>query len=217
MRTLIISDIHLTHRFDEKKYIFLEKLISSYENIILNGDFWDGFSTTFDRFITSKWSRLFPLLKSKGAIYLYGNHDQKEYSDERVSLFSVSQKENHLIEVGLEKYHIEHGHVLEPGVDDIVPFSRTLLKYLNFITHLTENILVRLGSPQNILMKQANKSIKKKLKKQQFTHWYLCGHTHIAEFDEKNKFANSGFIQYGKATYLIVDSSGPILKKEWYK
>lgn len=217
MKTLVVSDLHLTHVFDEKKYLFLENLFSSYDRIILNGDFWDGFSTTFDRFVASKWSRLFPLLINKGTIYLFGNHDIKEYSDERVALFSTIQNEYYLIEEGLEKYHIEHGHILEPGVDGLIRLSRTLLKYINFSTHLVENILVRLGSPQNIIMEQANKAIKGKLKKKQFPHWYLCGHTHVAEYDGKNKFANSGFVQYGKATYLVIDSSGIELKKERYK
>jgi predicted phosphodiesterase len=217
MKTLIISDIHLTHHFDEKKYLFLENLFLQHDAIILNGDFWDGFSTTFNQFVSSKWSGLFPLLKSKGAIYLFGNHDHKEYMDERVNLFSIMQKENHLLEIGSDIYHIEHGHMLEPGIDGIIPLSRSLLKYINFTTHIIENILVRLGSPQNIIMKQANKAIKKKLHKKQFPHWYLCGHTHVAEFDKPNKFANSGFVQYGKASYLIVDSSGPSLQTEWYK
>ena len=131
MRTLIISDTHLTHRFDERKYYFLEKLISSYDHVILNGDFWDGYTTTFDKFVNSKWSGLFPLLKAKNAIYLFGNHDQERYTDERVNLFSVEQKKSHTIEIGIDTYHIEHGHVLEPGIDGILPIPRSLLyKYI---------------------------------------------------------------------------------------
>lgn len=216
MRTLIVSDIHLTHEFDESKFRFLTRLFSEYDAIILNGDIWDGFSTTFDRFVTSKWKDLFPLLKSKRAIYLYGNHDQKEYADSRVSLFSAEQMVCYTLTAGTTSYHVEHGNLLEPGVDLALP-SRTILFYINFFAHLVEYIFVRMGSPQNLLLKQTNKVIKKKLRKRNRTGWFLCGHTHIAEMDMKNKFANSGFIQYGKATYLVVDSSGPILKKEWYK
>jgi len=216
MRTLIVSDIHLTHDFDESKFRFLTRLFSDYDSIILNGDFWDGFGTTFDRFVTSKWKDLFPLLKSKRAIYLYGNHDQKEYSDKRVSLFSAEQMVSYKLNEGATSYHIEHGNLLEPGLDVVLP-SRSILYYVNICAHLVEHIFVMFGSPQNLLLKQTNKVIKKKLKKRTITGWFLCGHTHIAEIDKKNKFANSGFIQYGKATYLVVDSSGPLLKKEWYK
>ena len=212
MKTLIISDIHLTHVFDEKKFLFLEKLFSSYEKIILNGDFWDGYITTFDRFISSQWKKLFPLLKEKGAIYLYGNHDQKQFSDKRVSLFSVEQKDSYILQYSSTIYHIEHGHLLYPSIDMTFPPSR---KFLTF--HIIEHLLVFLGSPHNFILRQANNIMKKKLRKKQFPHWYLCGHIHVAELDEKNKFANSGFVQFGKATYLIVDSSGISLRTEWYK
>lgn len=217
MKTLIVSDIHLSHVFDEKKFLFLKKLFSSYDKVILNGDFWDGQTTTFDRFISSRWSELFPLLKRKEAIYLFGNHDLKRFSDKRTSLFSTSQKENHTLEFGSITYYVEHGHLIYPSVDIIFHLPRTFLKYFNIVFQHIECILVSLGSPHNILTKQFNKTIKKKLQKKQFPHWYLCGHTHFAEFDKDIKFANSGFIQYGKATYLIVDSSGLSLQTEWYK
>lgn len=217
MKTLIISDTHLTHKFDEKKFLFLKNLFSQYDNIILNGDFWDGYSTTFDQFISSKWSGLFSLLKNKGAIYLFGNHDKKIFNDERMSLFSTVQKDFHLLTINTLSYHIEHGQALYPSFDDLFSLSRKVLLYVNFITHLIENTLMKIGSPQNTLLKRANRSIKNKLKTKKFPHWYLCGHTHVAEFDLKNKFVNSGYIQYGKATYLIIDSQGPSLQTQWYK
>ena len=218
MKTLIVSDIHLTHIFDEKKFLYLEKLFSSFDKIILNGDFWDGYNTTFDRFIDSKWKKLFPLLKSKKAVYLYGNHDQKKFSDERVSLYSHEQKDSHVIDFNSLTYHIEHGHMIYPSIDGILPLSRKFFGYLNFIFQRFEHLFVRyLRSPHNFVLSQANRTIKKRLKIKKFSCWYLCGHTHFAEIDTKNTFANSGFIQYGKATYLIADSSGLSLRTEWYK
>lgn len=216
MKTLIVSDIHLSHVFDEKKYLFLKKLFSSFDRIILNGDFWDGHIISFNHFISSKWSGLFPLLKSKGAIYLYGNHDQKQFNDKRMSLFSVEQKESHILTFKSTTYHIEHGHVLYPSFDMIIPFSPILLYCIAVISQYMENLFFSLGNPHTMVLKQANKTMKKKLKRKQFPHWYLCGHTHCAEFDAKNRFANSGFIQFGKASYLIVDSSGPSLRTESY-
>lgn len=217
MKTLVISDIHLSHIFDEKKFFFLKKLFSSYEKIILNGDFWDGYVTTFDRFISSKWSQLFPLLKSKGVIYLYGNHDQKQFNDERTTLFSVEQKDHHLLAVGTQTYHIEHGHRLMKTMDVTYPFSRRILYYINYIMHQIEYFLNIMGSPHRIVLKKANNKMKKKLRRMQFSHWYLCGHTHYEEIDESNKFANSGPNQFNKASYLIVDSAGLSLRTQRYK
>ena len=39
MKILVISDLHLTTRFDQKKCEFLEKLISRADKVIINGDF----------------------------------------------------------------------------------------------------------------------------------------------------------------------------------
>jgi predicted phosphodiesterase len=216
MKTLIVSDIHLRGVFDKRKYLYLERLFSSADRIILNGDFWDGYRTTFDRFVSSEWNKLFPLLKSKDTIYLYGNHDQKQFNDERTSLFSVEQKDRHIFEVDSITYHVEHGHLLCPSVDVTYHLSRRFLTYINIFFQFTENIFAHLGSPHNVLLKMTNKTIKKKLKKTNFPYWYLCGHTHLAEFDEREKFANSGYIQYGRVTYLIADSSGLSLWTDRY-
>lgn len=217
MKTLIVSDIHLSHVFDKKKFLFLEKLFSSYDKIILNGDFWDGYITTFDRFIESPWKGLFSLLRKKEAIYLFGNHDQKQFSDERRNLFSVEQKDTHKIEINSITYHVEHGHVVFPSIDDSLHLSRALLLYVNTVFQYVEHLFVSLWSPHNIVIKQSNQTMKRRLKAKKFPHWYVCGHTHYAEFDSKNRYSNSGFIQYGKASYLIADSSGLSLRTEWYK
>ena len=127
MKTLIISDTHLYHVFDKRKFFLLKKLFSSVDQVILNGDFWDGYRTTFDTFVSSPWKELFPLLKKKGAIYIYGNHDRKNFSDERTSLFSIIQKSNHLLTVDKQTYHIEHGHLLHKPIDSLYPFSKKTL------------------------------------------------------------------------------------------
>ncbi|MCX6730286.1 MAG: metallophosphoesterase family protein [Candidatus Roizmanbacteria bacterium] len=216
MKTLIISDVHLTHKFDEKKFVFLQHLLSSVDQVVLNGDFWDGYQTTFDRFLNSQWNKLFPLLKAKKTIYLYGNHDQQKFSDNRVILFSNFQKESHEIKIKDATYHIEHGHMLCPSIDIIYPLSKKSLFYINFFFQKIEHFLTLFRSPHNMVLKHENAKIKRILSSIEFPNWYLCGHTHFAELDKKNKFANSGFIQFGKATYLIVDSSGISLQTNWY-
>ncbi len=216
MKTLIISDIHLSHRFDEKKFLYLENLFSTVDQIILNGDFWDAYQTTFDIFISSPWKNLFPLLKRKKTIYLYGNHDPKQLSDERISLFSAVQKEYHLLTVNKEIHHIEHGHLLYKTIDNYYPLSRKTLYYLNSISQRMEHLFLSVGNPHRFITKAGNKKIKEQLREKRFPYWYVCGHTHYAEMDRTNKFANSGFILFGQASYLIVDSSGLSLQNTRY-
>ncbi len=219
MKTLIISDIHLTHVFDEKKFLFLKDLISSYDEVVLNGDFWDGYLTTFDRFLASPWSNLFPLLKNKRTVYLFGNHDQEKFNDERANLFSVEQKHTHSLHIGGKTYILEHGHRLNPAVDTKYHISMRAMYFITYFSQKIERILVRMGSPQNIVVHLANLNIIQKLKRKKESHWYVCGHTHFAEVNKKAKFANSGFVLYGKASYIVIDDSysTPILKSEWYK
>lgn len=217
MKTVIISDVHLNHHFEEKKFRFLNELISSCDRVILNGDFWDGYRTTFDKFLASEWKQLFPLLIEKKALYLYGNHDQKRYSNKKVSLFSVEQKDSHDITVNKITYHIEHGHLLAHSIDIEYPFiPRPFLYILNNVAQRLEYVFTHINSPHNVLLKFINLRTKKKLRTKKFPNWYLCGHTHYAEIDKKNKFANSGFIQFGKASYLIVDPSGLSLQIKNY-
>ena len=216
MNTLVVSDVHLNHRFDEKKYLYLEKLFSSVDRIILNGDFWDGYRTTFEKFLSSPWKKLFPLLKSKNTIYIYGNHDKKVFCDQRISLFSNTQNINYDLTIGNDIYHIEHGHNLYKTIDMLYPISKKILFILNNLMQRIEQFLVFLGSPHTFLLKEENSEIKRKLTQKKFTHWYICGHTHYAEVDEKARFANSGFIQFGHSSYLIIDSLGLSLKTYRY-
>jgi len=97
MTILVFSDTHLTHRFNKKKFLFLSRIIKKADKVIINGDFWDGHISSFHRFINSKWSMLFKLLKQKKTVYIYGNHDRKEYCDSRVSSFSTIQTTHYKI------------------------------------------------------------------------------------------------------------------------
>lgn len=55
--------------------------------------------------------------------------------------------------------------------------------------------------------------IQKRLKRNEI---YICGHTHWAEVDEKNQYANSGIICGCLGQYLLIDKGKLILKEEWY-
>jgi len=215
MKILVLSDTHLTPRFEQKKFDFLENIIQKSDSVIINGDFWDGYLTNFDAFIHSKWNSLFPLLKKKQTVYIYGNHDQKTFSDERVSLFSIKQLDQYtLISNGIE-YHIEHGNRLIPSIDDIfyqpkkLIYIETLLfsYYEEFITHVFKHSSRIWG----VLL---NNKLKRDSKKHGI--FYIYGHIHFAEFDLKNNFAVSGIFQFGLAQYLLIEDGCIIPKSEWY-
>jgi len=77
----------------------------------VNGDFWSCYSSTFDEFLDSDWAGLFPLMLEKKTIYIYGNHDRKEFMDERVNTFSVEQSSIKLLDIRSNTFHIEHGNL----------------------------------------------------------------------------------------------------------
>jgi len=62
MNILVFSDTHLYLPFDQKKFNFLKKIISESGQVIINGDFFDGYMNKFDEFCKSSWNKLFPLL-----------------------------------------------------------------------------------------------------------------------------------------------------------
>ncbi len=83
MKTIVLSDTHLYEEFDEKKFNFLKRIISKVDRVIINGDFWDSYICSFSDFINSPWKKLFPLLKTKKTVYIYGNHDKKSLTDKK--------------------------------------------------------------------------------------------------------------------------------------
>ena len=91
MNILVFSDTHLYLPFDQKKFNFLKKIISESDQVIINGDFFDDYMISFEDFINSPWNQLFPLLKNKHAVYIFGNHDQQKFSDKRLNSFSDVQ------------------------------------------------------------------------------------------------------------------------------
>ncbi|OGK23395.1 hypothetical protein A3A46_03035 [Candidatus Roizmanbacteria bacterium RIFCSPLOWO2_01_FULL_37_13] len=211
MKILVFSDSHLTDKFEEKKFYFLKKIIRQSDFVIINGDFWDGYLTTFNRFISSNWSKLFPLLKSKKTIYIYGNHDRESYIDRNVSQFSDLQTHAYRLQLNGTSFIFEHGHRLYPAIDEKLP--RSLNKILTIaVGSILENV-----SLLQLMLKRVNRIIKKKVKKELgIKEMFVCGHSHYAEFDLKNRFINTGFIENGLAQYLIIDKNKLFPKEEWY-
>lgn len=218
MKYLIFSDTHLTDKFDEKKYILLKKIISSADRVIINGDFWDGYEIYFKDFIRSKWKKLFPLLKKKKTVYLYGNHDKKSLSDRRVNLFSVKQVVQYSLQSGKLHFWVEHGNKYFPDWEETVPIKQPNF-VINRLYDIAEKTLFALFGTniQRYFFSRFNRKIKLLIKKAVLkNHIFVCGHTHAQEIDLKNKFINTGIIRHGLAQYLLIEDGKLQLKSDRY-
>lgn len=216
MKTLIISDTHLSGRVYSKKYQYLKDLIESADKVIIAGDFWDGFLVSFDKFVNSKWQSLFPLLLEKQAIYLYGNHDRPEWCDERVSLFSVENGMETSLKIGDTSYHITHGHTVFTSYEDKYPiFNRSIPLRIGSTIDVVHKIVfgkrfLKHGSKINAPMAEWAAS------NLPDSHVLITGHSHYPEIDLAKRFINSGFIGLGYGNYILIDEAGPQVIKERY-
>lgn len=212
-KLLIFSDTHLSHKFDQKKFNFLKNLIESADQVIINGDFWDNALTTFDKFIESKWNKLFPLLKERNAIYLYGNHDLPHQVDKRASLFSVKQADEYKIKIGNYKLNIQHGHLSSSITKAVYKFFKNHPKLLGliaspfgFIFAFNEILIKKWDKRFLKVLNRANKS--KIAKFLEHNEILISGHTHSPEFNLENKYINLGFIRRGFASYVVATKDG---------
>lgn len=205
MKILVISDTHLDSRFNPRKFEFLRRIITNADRVIINGDFWEGYETSFDKFVKSPWKALFPLLKQRKTVYLYGNHDKKEYSDKRVNLFSVKQGYKYKLKSGKNTFYFEHGDRITPFTDR---YFKKAPKLLSLAWTLTEHIMTRLTGMWfiGLFYKKFNLRIKKyaaeHLKENEVL---ICGHVSIPYFDIDNHYINGGWIKHGIGQYLVIE------------
>ena len=216
MKTLIFSDSHLSNRFDPKKFAFLKKIVSTADKVIINGDFWEGYTCTFTELVNSPWKQLFPLLKEKNTVYLYGNHDKKSYSDQKTKLFSTTQGIRYKFKSGNKIFHVEHGDRLMPLLD---AYLAKYPKFLNDFFETTEGFMFRYFGKLHLYLffKSLNEKIKKRIADKFKKNEYLvCGHTNFAEIDLERNFINSGFIKHKIGYYLIIEDGDITLHEERY-
>lgn len=218
MKILVLSDTHLGLPFEEKKFKLLNSLIKSASMVVINGDFWEGYKINFEQFTNSHWKNLFPLLKSKKTVYLFGNHDKKLYSNKQTSLFSNFQAHQYKMKLNGNTLVFEHGNRLCPLFDEVYPKFYEVIKKTNVLGRLHEIMARKFGSKIfKLLFSSQNKIIKTKIKKElKNGEIFVCGHTHAAEFDIKNHFLNTGFIMHGLAQYVLIDGKKIYPKEEWY-
>lgn len=217
MKILVFSDTHLGKPFEEKKFNFLKGIISDVDHVVINGDFWEGYEMKFDDFIESPWKHLFPLLKSKKPVYLHGNHDHKDWVNDKYSLFADSLVTQYKIPFQDTTFHIEHGDRLAPLLDAFLPVYK--LPLMGQALDSTEDWLIRTFGQKYLDRVHAprNNEMKRKFRKEsQEGEFLICGHTHYAELDESHKYANTGFIRHGIGQYILIEDGRIITKNERY-
>lgn len=222
MKILVFSDTHLYLPFDQKKFNFLKKIINSADRVIINGDFFDDYMISFEDFINSPWNQLFPILKQKKAVYIFGNHDLKKFSDKRASLFSVLQNDTYKLTVNHQQFIFTHGQQFRKtpdlffkNISNIKPFATLVVKITHIFRQLMTNIFGRIFLKLRFAYRNAFKE--KALKTIKADQFIIVGHNHWGGVDIQNHFACCGAILYGYAQYLTIDSSAKItLHEEWY-
>ena len=209
----------------------MKKIIREADRVIIAGDFWDGWFLTFGEFIESEWSKLFPLLKEKHTIYIYGNHDIESACDERVSLFCDKAEHCYDFELGKNSYHVTHGNRICGDIARRNPLLHLYYRILHDKKHKRLNkgfklfihFLERVGylsMGRNVGLNSINKVSNRNMKEYATNHlkgtYLIAGDSHRPEEDIASHYLNSGFINYGHASYVLVDEAGPHLFEQDY-
>jgi len=202
---LVLSDLHLTKRFEKGKEAYLTNLIKKYKNIILNGDFYEAMIYSKQDLVKSGYGKLFKLLKSKNTYYLPGNHDPIEYSKAVAESVSNNIADFVKLNIGGFKYHIEHGHLLCRHEKKPNPFKFKIKYYL---FHPIQKYLpvstFTVGSLWNRKVLK-NRHLHPQVKDDEIL---VCGHTHVKVFDLKKKYVDLGRTQFGSGNYAVIDEKG---------
>lgn len=227
MKIVIFSDTHLTSKFDERKFKYLCRIIRSADKVLINGDFWDSWFTDFDSFVNSPWSKLFPLLRSKDTVYIFGNHDPKNLCDARTSLFSVENKNFFEISCANNLYHIEHGHkLLESRESFFLRPYYSFLAYINSrkiriffyaILRFFEYLGWKIGGSflmMNRYIGGRKNDIQRRYGPE--NRFLICADTHKCALDLSKQYANSGLINFGYASYISIIAGKISLHTEKY-
>ncbi len=212
MKILVLSDTHLTDEFDQALCDYISDLVKSVDKVILNGDIWDGYVTSFDSFVTSKWQQLFALFKEKQAVYIYGNHDRQEMADDRVSEFSTQQTLQHSFIEGEKRFHVEHGHLIAPELDDRHP---TLISIFTPLAPLFFRLLAKRTMFNRVInwafidprQKKLDQIMCKYAKNQLQTlaDIVIFGHSHtFHKTISREIYWNSGCVEYTNLSYLLI-------------
>lgn len=217
MSIFVFSDSHLTVKFSQKKFDKLASLINNSDLVIIDGDFWEGLIVTFDEFLNSEWKKLFPLLKAKNAIYIYGNHDHRGLSDNRVYQFCDEAVHDYELKTPKHTYFFTHGaEFLYPRQENVSKIKRERPGVETFLTEVQRIIFTIFGP--NAFPRSFNAITKEEREKITSSENILvCGHTHKPQYQPDLNFIDIGFFNYGFANYMLIDNEGNFeLKSERY-
>lgn len=223
MKTLVLSDTHLTHRFNRQQFDYIAKLVNQVDQVVLNGDFWDCYLTTFKLFIDSEWQQLFELLKTKKTIYLYGNHDPAHTMDERVERFSDVQGERYSIQLssGTEVI-IEHGDLITPEFDAQYPRLTRRFHFMYYPYLKMQSRRTVLGKIARALRDRRYRRMLGEVRQYAQSalaadQLLICGHVHMhADERDTNRFICLGPFWNGVARYAIIDEQSVSVFEEPY-
>ncbi len=214
MNILVISDLHLDAHFEPERCKRLSELISASSQVIICGDFWEGHGMDFDEFLHTRWVELFPLLKSKNTIYVFGNHDRRDRSDDRIFQFCNTATEQYKTVIGSVHYIFEHGNRQSPKIDEVLGIRKANPMYFALSEWVQLAFVKLFGIKGFWIMYHGQNEKIKKATAQEFgslgNYMFVCGHTDCAEVDRKNHFANSGLCKYGFIQYLAIEQDGSI-------
>jgi UDP-2,3-diacylglucosamine pyrophosphatase LpxH len=220
MKTIIISDLHLSPRLINRKFNYLQRIIQNADQVIINGDFWEGYVYYFSQFINSPWQALFPLLKAKNTIYIFGNHDPQKWMDKQINEFSQVQAEQIKIPIGNKTLVIQHGNQICKLMDE--SHNWLVNKYTMILSDLYCKIGLRLFKfkfyRKYYLLANKYQNFLRLWAMQHLNHDQILvsGHTHIGEIDLNSNYINSGFIHFGFAQYIEIDDEKIRLIEEKY-
>jgi UDP-2,3-diacylglucosamine pyrophosphatase LpxH len=203
-KVVIISDLHLGGRFNQAKFELIQKAIQGGDKLIINGDLWEGFDITFEQFLASGWRQLFPLFKEKKAVYLTGNHDPLQ-ANPATERFAVQTAKKYQFSQNDAQFLVIHGDLFEPNLDLRHP---NLPRWLLSLGSKFERLVIKLfGRNYLKFYLQSNKKMKNWRRAYlDPSVWLICGHSHLAEINQADKYANSGiFLASGLASYLVVE------------
>jgi predicted MPP superfamily phosphohydrolase len=212
MKILVFGDSHLTDKFNLEWFDYIANLIKSADQVIINGDFWDGYLTTFDKFCESSWKNLFPLLKEKNTVYLFGNHDKEHFMDQRMNLFSYKQGLKHTLQSGEKIINIEHGHLIAPAYDDNPLFGNQkimspIFKFLMGILAVSKPIRkMQHGWEYTDGLKMLEKYIQSVAKKFDKKYYHIFNHSHVHKIIPQMNIINLGVLQSKRRHYLLIEN-----------
>lgn len=221
MNYLVLSDLHLTHHFYPRKFDKLKSLIEQHDRLIINGDMWDGYFTTFDLFLNSNWQDIFPLMKKKRTVYIYGNHDEPAYFevDDRVEQFSDYYGSDYHFELGGKQYYLEHGHKIIPELSarwSYIKKYRLVMQAWTIPFNLGEVAFMSITGKPSPTIRVNNPFLKWKEQNLPKETYMVVGHMHAQQIDHERRFVDIGYFRWGLAQYCTIDEQGIQLHSERY-